>query len=539
MINILAYIVLAAFVVRTIRNILYQLFLWQNKEYRLDMLKIYLGTKAGKRILFGTLAKLKFILLAIFIISLLFEVNYLASLVIWIFGLVLIVEAYRNLVEFLTGFLPMPRFTPKVVVILLFTLLFQLTFVLTSSPRFAMDLMPFLDKLLALAIMLQVGALSLPARMRDSLLEFFAFKKMTRLDSIQVIGITGSYGKSTAKELIYELVKNDFKTVKTKKNINKPVGIAKLILKEVDNSTQLLILEAAADKHHGKNQLQRIADMLADKLSVAVITGINQQHLALFKSKQEIAAVKYSLVSSLNDKGVAIFKVDNSAMRSLVKRAKSEDIKTILCGTDKRLFAYAEKIRLSDSDSQFRMVLGKNKAKIKTKLLGKANVEGIVVAATVAYQLGVSWSKIRRGIDKLIVLEPSLRVIKKRNLTLIDDTYTANPDGVMSALDYLAIYKETKIFVLNPLAELGKDSEFVHENIAKYAEKIVDVVILTNDNYNDIFQKALGKSKGRKIEVIVRNKNNAKDYIQKHYKGKKVILFEGREAGAVLESYLS
>ena len=269
-INILAYIVLAAFVVRTIRNALYHIFLWQNKEYRLDMLKVYLGTKVGKKILFGSLSKIKLILLALLVYSLFSELNFLASLAVWSFGLVFVIEAYRNLNELYTGSLPLPKFTPKVVLILFFTLFSQFILVLTSSPRFALDLMPFLDKLLFITIALQVGILSIPARIRDALLEFFALEKMIKLTGIQAVGITGSYGKSTTKEFVYQLVKDDYGVVKTSENINKPVGIAQLILKEVDDATELIIIEAAADKHHGGNQLRRITNMLADKLHIEI-----------------------------------------------------------------------------------------------------------------------------------------------------------------------------------------------------------------------------------------------------------------------------
>ena len=533
MINILSYVVLAAFVIRTIRNTLYHIFLWQNNEYRLDMLRVYLKTSVGKRIVFGPMAKIKFILLALFIFALIGELNIIASLAIWSFGALFIIEAWRNLKEIVTSSLPFPKFTVKVVLIILITLLFQFVLILSSSPRFALDLMPFMDKLLAIFVALQIGLLSIPSRIRDALLEHVAMERMVRLKGIRAVGITGSYGKSTAKEFLYQLVKDEFNVVKTSKNINKPVGIAKLILQEVSNKTEILIVEAAADKHHGQNQVTRITNMLADKLSVAVITGVNQQHLALFKSKNEIALVKYSLVTGLNDEGVAVFNVNSGSMRELVKKANKDGVKTILCGIDKRLSAYGDKIMLSSSDSKFELVIGKNRATLNTNLLGLANVVGIVVAATVASELGVSWNKIKSKIQKLTPPLNSLKVVKKGSLVLIDDTYTANPDGVIVALDFLSLYSETKILVLNPLAELGKDSILVHKNIAKYAAKICDAIILTNSNSYEVVKKAVKKD----VVVVVKNKNQVKDYIKNNFKGKKAILFEGREAAGALRTY--
>jgi len=535
MINILSYIVLAAFVIRTIRNTLYHIFLWQNNEYRLDMLKVYLKTSVGKRIVFGPMAKIKFVLLALFIFALIGEFNIIASLAIWSFGVLFIVEAWRNLGEFMSGSLPLPKFTVKVVLIILITLLFQFILILSSSPRFALDLMPFMDKLLAVSVAAQIGLLSIPTRIRDALLEYFAMEKMVRFKRIRVVGITGSYGKSTTKEFLYQLVKDEFNVVKTSKNINKPVGIAKLILQEVSDKTELLIVEAAADKHHGRNQVVRITNMLADKLSVAVITGVNQQHLALFKSRQEIIQTKYSLVTGLNDEGVAVLKVDSRSMRRLAKKAKKDSLKTVLCGTDKRLYAYGDKIVLSSSGSKFELVIGKNRAKLNTDLLGLANVEGIVVAATVAMQLGVSWNRIKTKIKKLTPPLNSLNVVKKRGLVLIDDTYSANPDGVIAALDFLSLYSDTKILVLNPLAELGEDSVLAHKNIVKYAAKICDAIILTNGNNYEAVMKAVKED----VVVVVKNKNQVKDYIKNNFKGKKVILFEGRETAGALSTYKS
>lgn len=532
-IDILSYIVLAAFVLRTVRNTLYHVFLWQNKEYRFDMLKIYLSTEVGKNIIFGLIAKLKFLLLAFFVVSLFFEINILYNITIWSFGVVLVIEAYRNIREFLSGSLPLPKYTSKVLIIIFFTLFFQLILVLTSSPRFGLDLMPFLDKLLAVTVAMQIGLFSFPGQIRDSLLEYFALRKMVKMNNLKVVGITGSYGKSTAKELVYQMVKDEFNVVISPKNINKPVGISNLILHSVNKLTNLMIVEVAADIHHGKNQIERIANMLADKLEIAVITGLNQQHMALFKSTKEIAKAKYSLVSNLNDDGVAVFKVDNKDTRMLAKRAIKNGVKTILCGTDKRLYAYACNINLSKDESRFKLVLGKKTAIINTKLLGQAGVEGIVVVAVVCEQLGLSWSKIKLGLRRLKSPESSIKITKRRGSVLIDDTYTANPDGVIAGLDYLSLYDGIKILVLNPLAELGEDSQLVHRNIAKYAKKICNSIVLTNRNDYDAFSEVLREN----FNLVVKGKNEVREYIESHYKGKKTILFEGKESIGALLAY--
>jgi len=118
---------------------------------------------------------------------------------------------------------------------------------------------------------------------------------------------------------------------------------------------------------------------------------------------------------------------------------------------------------------------------------------------------------------------------------LIDDTYSANPDGVIAALDFLSLYSDTKILVLNPLAELGEDSVLVHKNIVKYAAKICDAIILTNGNNYEAVMKAVKED----VVVVVKNKNQVKDYIKNNFKGKKVILFEGRETAGALSTYKS
>jgi len=87
--------------------------------------------------------------------------------------------------------------------------------------------------------------------------------------------------------------------------------------------------------------------------------------------------------------------------------------------------------------------------------------------------------------------------------------------------------------VLNPLAELGEDSVLVHKNIAKYAAKICDAIILTNSNSYEVVKKAVKKD----VVVVVKNKNQVKDYIKNNFKGKKAILFEGREAAGALRTY--
>lgn len=533
-INAISIIVIAAFIVRTIRNTIYHLYLWQNKEYRLDRMFVHFKMSQGIKMLIGPISLIKTILLIAFIGSSLKNINPASTLLIWIFSLIIVIEAVKNLNEFRQKSLPFPKISIKIALIFLATLFFQLIFIFSSSARPALDYIPFLDKSLGFLIAFQIGLFNIPARMRNTFLYMLAQTKLQNYPDLKVVGITGSYGKTSVKEFTAQLLPQSNKIIKTYANNNTAVGVSKTIIHSVKKDTDVFILEAAA---YSKGEIKDIAEVVKNNLEIAVITGLNAQHLDLFKKIENIAAAKYELVQSLSKNKTAIFNNNNIQTRKLALKAKKKGIRVLLYGDNKKCHTSAKNINQLRSSLEFTLTVGEKTQNVKTPLIGRHNVENILAAATVADELGVPWKKILSGIKKLTPPPATMKYQKKGNTVLIDDSYNANPDGVYAALNYLSIYKISKILVLRPLIELGSEAENVHKKAGGLAGKICDEIILTNNNYIDSFMAGVGKS--NKGKVAIKSGKQAKEYINKKRRGKKVIVFEGRESETVLKEYIS
>lgn len=533
-VNIVSIAILLAFAVRTIRNTLYYLFLWQNKEYRLDRMLVHLRTIQGHQLLFGAFSVLKLAILIIFSVAVIYELSLLASISIWLFGGLIVIESIKNLKEIYTRAVPFPVFSLKIIIIFLATLFLQTIFIITSSARLALDYLPFLDKSLALMVALQIGFFSIPARIYSSIKQMLAKEKIARMTKLKVVGITGSYGKTSTKEFTAQLLEQKYKVVKTQANDNTAIGVANAILQNIDNTTDIFVMEAAAYK---RGEIRAIANMVQGKLEYAVITGLNTQHLDLFKSADNIAATKYELVEMLNKNGTAIFNANNIQTKKMAQKAKKSGRKVKLYGYNKRYYANASQIKQTPKRVSFTLTLDKRKNIATAPLLGKHNVENILAAVTVAHQVGLPWGKILAGIRKLKTTSQTMEYISRGKNIFIDDTYNANPNGAIAALDYLSVYNTKRILVLQPLIELGASADKAHTEIGEKAADVCDLIILTNTNFNQAFMEGVSKSKS-KTAVLVGSGLLAKELIEEKYKGRKVILFEGKEAERVLKQYV-
>jgi UDP-N-acetylmuramoyl-tripeptide--D-alanyl-D-alanine ligase len=531
--NILSIIILLAFVVRTIRNTLYYLFLWQNKEYRLDRMLIHFKTKLGRKLLFGPFSLVKLFLVFTFSFAALTEQTLISNASIWTFGFVILLEAYKNIREIYFRSLPLPEFSLKIALIFFITIFLQLIFVATSSYRPALDYLPYLDKSLGLMVAFQIALFSIPARTVSALTQVLARDKISGLGNLKVIGITGSYGKTSTKEFVAQLLSAKFNVAKTPANNNTAIGIAKTILRRLDKKTDYFVMEAAAYK---RGEIKEITTMVRNRLQIAVITGINAQHLDLFGKIENIKSAKYELVQNMNKDGLAIFNANNIGARKLSERAKKEGYRIALFGNGKSATAYAANIKQAPKTLSFDMHIKDKKARVTAHLIGKHNIENILLAALVASEAKVPFSKITRKIKELKAPKQTMVYKESGETILIDDSYNANPNGVEAALDYLKIYECPKILVLRPLIELGAESDNVHERIGTLSAKICDAVILTNDNYYKSFMRGVRKANNN-LKVIISNGAYAKNFVDENYKGKKVILFEGREAENALTHY--
>jgi len=272
-----------------------------------------------------------------------------------------------------------------------------------------------------------------------------------------VIGIAGSYGKTSTKEFLATLLSKKFRVFKTKEHINAEIGIAQTILKELTRDCEILIAEIGA---YERGKIKQVCRMLQPK--IGILTGINEQHLSTFGSLENIIKAKFELIESLPEEGLAVFNGNNRYCRELFQKTKIP--KKIVYSQD------------------YNFILKKNN-------LFPWDIENLSLAVAVAEFLGVERAKIEEAFNEI---ESPIKIKRGiSGLNIIDATYSANPDGIIAHLEYLKSFPGEKIIVMPCLIELGRASKEIHKKIGKKISEVCDLaIIITKDRFKEIKEGA-------------------------------------------------
>lgn len=292
---------------------------------------------------------------------------------------------------------------------------------------------------------------------------------LEKLPNIKKIALTGSSGKTTTKDLISDLAELIGPTVAPEGSFNNEIGLPLTILK-CDENTKVLVSEMGARRIGNIKQLCEIV-----KPDISLILNIGTAHIEIFGSKENILKAKSEIISSLDNDKFAILNKDDESFEKLNTLTNA---KVITFGT-KNADVYATKIELDkDGFASFILNYKNEKEHVKLKLVGLHQVSNSLAAVAVLVSLGVSLNKIA---NKLSISSPKsqlrMQVEKSINdIEVINDTYNANPESVIAALETLKLKSQNRNCwaILGEMRELGTDSKFYHELIA---QKIIDLEI--------------------------------------------------------------
>ena len=509
-----------------IQRSLYQLYLWQVKEYRWDRMHAFLKTGPGKQFFLDKLTGLK---LAFFLIGLV-AINYLG-----LYYLALFIPYVLHLILLLSrrSKVKKPDFTKKAL------LIYSLTFLSLAAPTSLILFTPNLNiKILSL-----LGLdLLLPAIIPLAILVQWplgtylknktfkrAAEKRAKHKKLTVIGITGSYGKSSVKEFLATLLKEKFKVLKTPQNVNSEMGIANFILAKLKKNHQVLVAEMGAYK---KGEIKKSCEIVRPQ--IGILTAINEQHLDLFGGLENTKKAKYELISSLPHNGFAVFNGDNE---HTFKMALKTQVPHVLYSVKDKAHVWASDIKATLDYLRFVLNYKDKKELIEVKLTGKHNVSNLLAAITVSLHLGLDMEELRRGLSKLEPLERTLRpIIGREGVLIIDDSYSANPDGVIAALEYLKenFTDKQKVILMPSLIELGREARAIHAKLGSKLAEIGDQVIITTADYYKEILQGVERESYPKFRLIMKSKE-----IKQHLKGfldkDTVVLLESRVPGEVIK----
>lgn len=524
----LIWILFLTFLIRTIRNSLYQVFLWQLKEYRFDRMLVHLKTWQGKRLLFGSLSSAKWLLILLYFLGLpiFFAVVALYTL-----------EAILNFKEATSGFRK-PIFTLKATAVVAIVIISQISLFFWQPVGLVLWVL-ILDKLLSPTVALLFVGLAIPTEIQREIVIAKAKEMIKKHPRLITIGITGSYGKTSTKEFLASILATKFKVLKTVGSNNTDIGVAKTIVDNLKDQN-IFVCEMAAYK---RGEIKAICGIVRPK--IGIITAINEQHLDLFGTLENTIKTKYELIEALPKNGLAVFNGNNQYCQQLALKSRERGLKTVLYKCFKTFIqgggadVWATDIIVKPKQLNFTIHLNREKRQAWTNLLGQQNIENILAAVAIAHHLGMTLREIAEAVENLTPPEMTMKPVKSTLASiLIDDTFNANPAGVLAALEYAKIYKGKKFLVLQPMIELGQASDRAHQEVGEMAAKVCDDIFLTNKNFNKPFLEGVKKVNGGEKKVSILDSKTMAQKIKETVDEESVVIFEGKEAARVL-AYLT
>ncbi|MCQ2399231.1 MAG: UDP-N-acetylmuramoyl-tripeptide--D-alanyl-D-alanine ligase [Clostridia bacterium] len=343
-------------------------------------------------------------------------------------------------------------------------------------------------------------------------------KKTLDASRVLKIGITGSYGKTSVKEILREILSVRFRVLSTPASYNTPLGIAYSV-KPLDSTYDVFIAEMGAREEGDIAELARLVNP-----DFAVLTGINSQHLETFGSDERIKNAKFELFANLKRTGKGFFNVDSDGGKELYERFDGEKYFVGEGG-----LASARDVVSSAEGLTFSLCIAdETPVKCSTTLIGRHSVANILLASAVAYKTGMTPKEIAVGINRLRSVKHRLEVVPNdKGITVIDDSYNANSDGADCALETLSLFKGRKIIVTPGLVELGTNGNKLHYELGKKISKVADVLIISARHNAEMLFKGYVDGGGERENVYcTKNRLLAKETLDKIIKTGDVVLFE-------------
>lgn len=507
------------------KKLLFWIYLWQLKEYQWGRVRAYLKTRQGLRVIL--LSPQRWIKL-LFLVGVLYlsipEILFVPL------GFVLAFEALVFSFRWTRGKAVRPVFTKRALATLglgLFLICFWAGIHFYFKPTFVFVSALLLFDITAFFLFSLVVLFFQPLALIwcRKLLEK-AKKRRERVKHLKAIGVTGSYGKSSVKEFLACILSERFKVLKTKKNQNSEVGVARCIIDELKREHEVFVAEIGA---YNKGKVKQIAGIVQPQ--VGVLTGINEQHLATFGSLNNIIEGKFELIDSLSSGDTAIVNWDNEYIRSKVYNSHFMDKKVVKCSVSGKADLWGEETEIEKEKLSFKVVSKTGeRAEVSLSLAGRQNIINFLMAAAAAMELGVGLEEISRAGEKIAAPKSGMTVKKgKGGVSVVDDTYSANPCGVVAAIEHLKLWQGKKIVVMPCLIELGKESKNIHREIGEMIGRVCDLAVITSLDFLDQIVKGAQTSGMNSARILFLNKTELiLKKLKPFFKEENVILLESR-----------
>lgn len=354
-----------------------------------------------------------------------------------------------------------------------------------------------------------------------------AKKILSQMPDLKVIGITGSYGKTSTKHYLFNILSEKYDVIMTPGSFNTPMGVVRTIREQMKPYYKIFICEMGAKQ---KGDIKEICDIVHP--SIGIVTAVGPMHLDTFKTIENIRETKFELIDSLPKDGFAVVNKDfeQCANRKIINvdymhysthsDSNSDEVVT------------ARDIIYHSNGTDFKVTVGPDNREVEfhTNLVGDCNISNLLAAITVAYHLDLSDDEIKRGVAGISQVEHRLSVKKTpAGITIIDDAFNSNPYGSKMALEVLAAIKGGKKIVITPgMIELGDKQYIYNEELGEeIAKRNIDIAIIVGEHNREALIKGMlngGKEKSSFYEAG--NFNEAQTILSSIVKPGDVVLYE-------------
>lgn len=289
--------------------------------------------------------------------------------------------------------------------------------------------------------------------------------KISYFRNLKIIAITGSFGKTSTKEILYQILKTKYKVLRTPESFNTVFGIAKVVDLELDNSYDFFICEMAAYKI---GEIKELCYMIPP--TFGILTGITTQHFERFGSLPNTIKAKFELVDAIKKReNIVVNTEDLNITQNLKFKISNENIKTT-------------NIKFNRNGSEFDLIIKGKTYSIKTPLFGMANIKNITLAAEMALKLDVRENELVKAIKNLTPIDNRMVLANYGKTIVINNTYSSNMQSFKEMIETAKYIKGKKVLVTPGIVELGNLETEIHENLGRLSQNVFDKIILVGEN---------------------------------------------------------
>lgn len=343
-----------------------------------------------------------------------------------------------------------------------------------------------------------------------------AKRKLKEVPDLKIIGITGSFGKTTTKNILNTILSNKYQVIATPKSYNTVNGISKTINEQLNKLTQVFIAEMGVDNLKGMDKHLKFL-----KPDYAIINNVGNMHLATFKNVENILKEKSKLAYAISSNGVVVLNNDNEYLNKI--NTDKIKAKIVTFGIEKEANVMAKNLKYTIEGSKFDLCMGEETFKVSIPLLGKHNIENTLSAVALAKELGIETIDIVKSLKFLKPIPHRLEIVKEDNITFLDDSYNSNFIGFKNALEIVKGFKDYRILITPGMVELGEESYNLNHNLCPFIKDSVDEVIFIKNEIVPSIIKGLEELEYENYQVFASFKE-AKNYVKEKYAEQKIVV---------------